>query len=847
MQFRKALLSESLCYFHAESFSSHIYMKLTKMDLHSILGTGAVLGIALFLFLGLKPEEAKAWDIAWGYYLSLLTLLIGFGVFLWRIKEYKQRILSHLPSRSAGIVALLVLVIAGAFVSTQIHRQHRVLSDENSWESMAMQMHFAQSGGVCNQGYWVQGELQCTDEVNNFKGKTMGLFESMQFKVMEVGRDTALALNFPLYLASLLFFGFALFRFSGNQWASIAAMVFLAAMPIYMMQAQAASTEVLYVFLLSVLLVFYSIVSPAEVGWRHVILYVAVLGLFSGTRQETLFCFIPFALYYHEFLRRKSWHLPLFTTLVILASLPAVNTMAAYRGYDFQGGTHEAHSFENFWYNMKSNISIMLSSEMELGMLKNPFFQLFTVLLLASTAWLIIRLFVEKKYRYPALLLGLFHLQSFVILYNVSGTFEIDINQRYVLVALPTFAFLMAFGLWDFLSVVPSLQSPLRKNAAVITALVAILLSGYLIWDYRDSFRGNMLYHRNKLLSEEDFLNTELQKYPERSIFLYARPWQMLCSGFNSFSEQTFLGWSEQEYAKWKEWSGDNIYLVRGQDGYGSVDKSSRVVGFKTTDPIERILQEYATDLKLVNSKDFGYPLTVTKILRKQGRSAYAEALVVEMPVTEIDGQDSLPIRIRKSFGDSLSLQMSLDGTILLKDTLLESVTSLTRQQLPYGMHRIDFLFVAPGNDTIRRSQDFFVRGETARLLNALPLIRHVQEWAEPKWGQTVEGRTLQVNKRQFTYGYGAHANSALFLKADGRYQKLHTWVGLDDESACGDGAQWLVLGDGKELWRSSLLTALMIDSATIQIAGIRELELRIDRITNNLCDHGNWLGSWVE
>ena len=33
-----------------------------------------------------------------------------------------------------------------------------------------------------------------------------------------------------------------------------------------------------------------------------------------------------------------------------------------------------------------------------------------------------------------------------MILVNVSGAFDIDINQRYVLVALPLFAIIMALG-----------------------------------------------------------------------------------------------------------------------------------------------------------------------------------------------------------------------------------------------------------------------------------------------------------------------------------------------------------------------------------------------------------------
>ncbi len=830
-------------------------MKPTRTDIISLCATLAVLAVSFFAFNSTSNEAGKAWDIQYGYWFILGVFLVGVGAFAWNAKELWTRFkTSPLPK---GPLLSVVAVVLGLtiFITSNIHIQHRVLSDENSWTSMAMQMRFNQSGGVCNQGFWIDGRLNCTDVVTNFKGKSLALLQSLQFLALPANRDTALASSLPLYILSLLLFFFALQKLHANGWLALAATTFLGATPILLMQSRSASTEVLYIFLLSSLLFLYAYIPPKEVKWKHLFLIIPILGLFSGTRQETVFCFIPFALFYFEFFRRKPWHLPAFTFSVVLASWPAINTMAAYRGYDFQGGQHAPHSLGNLWFNLQSNISIMMKPGSEVlpghiaSILKNPFYSSFTAIWLAATVWLIIRMVVSRKYLWGGILLGLFHLQSLIILINVSGTFDIDINQRYVLIALPSFAWIMALGLYDFLQSVPAEQNMLRRFALPITLAIALVLSFSLTLKNQQSFQSNMLYYKNKLLAEEDVLNTELKKLPPNSIFIYSRPWQMICSGFNAFSENTLLGWSDQEYAKWRAFSGGNIYLVRGQDGYGSVDKGSRVVGFKTTDPIERIMSEYSTLKLWSNSKDFGYPLTVTQINNRKGRSQYAQGLIVEPSAIEIQKGNPFTLTIRRTFPDALPLKLSLDGAPLDSLSLKDSTTNLSvpAAKLAPGLHSFVLEFHAPEADTIRISQDVFVHGSNNALLQSLPFLRQTQAWSTPQIGKTVEGNSIKIDRRIFAFGIGSHANSSLSFRINGQYQRFHSVIGLDDEAACGDGAQWIVRGDQRVLWTSEVLTAQMADTVSVDVSGVQVLELETKEGANNFCDHADWAGAWLE
>ena len=781
-----------------------------------------VLAGAFFLFQKIPQNYAKAWDIEWGYY-AVLALFIWFcAALIWNGKEISQRIKNYLPSKISMLGLAALLILFAIFASTQISLQHRVLSDETSWESMALQMRFSSSGGVCNQGVWKNGVLECKDVVNNFKGKAFAFVQSLAFLFAEPGRDTALKLNLPLALASVALLFFAMFRFAKDEWLALACAIFLASQPIFLMQARSASTEVLYVFLFAALLAFYSLVPPKEVSFKHFALIIPLLGFFAQTRQETLFCFIPFVLYYHSYFLGKTYRLAIFTALVILASWPAVNTMIAYRGYDFQGGEHAAHSLANFTYNLKSNIEIMWNAGLASnGLLKNPFYTSYTLLLFISFAWLLYAVAIQKKYRWAAFLFALFCLQIAVILFNVSGTFEIDINQRYVLVALPLFAIVMSAGLCDAF-----------RGRSKIVCIAAAALACYLSLYHKESFNENILYSKNKLLAEEDFLNSELKKFPENSIFIYARPWQMLASGFNSFSERQFLGWSPRELEEWRDFSGDNIYIVRGQDGYGEVNRKSRVVGFKTTSTIDGILGDYKTERKFSQTRPFGYPLETFKIGKKRGESNYAASI--------------------KWNSESKLLEWNLQDTITSHSVILNNkVVDLEKDDKSIlvdapGMHYA-ILTAFPESDTVEKEIQFFIHSENNILLQNAKLVKAEQAWGEPKMGKSVENNAIKIDGRIFEFGIGSHASSKLVWNLDGAYKKFHSFVGLNDESACGNGAIWLIKGDDRELWRSGVLTSHEIDSLSIDIGGIKTLTLETLDNGDKDCDHTDWAGAWLE
>ena len=807
-----------------------------------LICTLLVLIAAFLIFNNTSVATARKWDIEWGYYAILSTFVLGIVGIVVNLPFVARNFREYLPSGKSLCGLVVLLLVFSAFMFGNIGNSHRVLSDETSWESMGLQMYFQHSGGICNEGIWESGSLECLDEVNNFKGKALGFVYSLVFNFMEPNRDTALLVNYPFYIFSLLFLFLALCRWFKSEPLALAATAFLGGMPIFLLQARSASTEVLYIALLTALMAWYSFVPTSKVNWKHFLLTVPLLGFFAQTRQETVFAFVPFALYYYRYFLERPYRLPLFVASVIAVSWPSVNTMAAYRGYDFQGGEYAAHSLENLWFNLKTNLEVMMNLKPDpsnVGILDNPFYTTFTVLLLASTVWLLFRMVYSRRYVRGFVLGITFCIQIFVILLNVSGTFTIDINQRYVLVALPLFALLMALGPYDALCFFTKMKP---DGVGRLVLGVAVALSVGLMVYHAPSYKANMLYYKNKLLGEEDFLNRELKKYPENSIVIYARPWQMLASGHSSFSERTFKRWDTDTFAKWYQQSGGNIYLVRGQDGYGSVNRQSRVVGFKTTDQIDEILDSYKNERVLLEPKLFGYPLVVYRIDAKKGVSQYAQRFTVS-PL------DSSVVSLSKNFSEAIACYYTVNGGSQKDKVVSDTRDSIVLDSLDLrvGLNRLKMWCLMPDEDTLNLHRDLFVESETVALVSKLPMKSFRQDWGSPQVNQTVDRHAITLDREIFRYGIGSHADASLEFDISRKYNVLHGVIGLDDESACGDGAYFVVKGDGRELFRSGKMYSTQKQNIEVDVAGIQLLQLVLEQGGNKDCDHGDWANIWLE
>jgi hypothetical protein len=292
------------------------------------------------------------------------------------------------------------------------------------------------------------------------------------------------------------------------------------------------------------------------------------------------------------------------------------------------------------------------------------------------------------------------------------------------------------------------------------------------------------------------------------------------------------LGWSPNELEEWRNFSKNNIYIVRGQDGYGEVNRNSRVVGFKTTSTIDGILNEYKTERIFSQTRPFGYPLEAYKIGKKRGESNYAAHL-------KWNSESEL---LEWNLPDTLT-----DYRIFVNNEFLNLEEYNRNMPIKTPGMYYAILTAFPENDTIQKEIQFFIRSAANRLLQDTKPNTWAQEWGEPKMGKSVDNNTLKLDKRIFEFGIGSHAPSKLIWNLGGAYKKFHSYIGLDDESACGNGAIWVVKGDGKPLYRSAVLTSRETDYITLDINGVNVLELETLDNGDKDCDHADWAGAWLE
>ena len=133
-----------------------------------------VLVAAFLIFNNLSVEYARRWDIDWGYYSILSTFALLIAGIVVNLPFVAKHVRAFLPGGKSFCGLAILLIVFSVFIFSNIGNTHRVLSDETSWESMGLQMYFQHTGGICNEGVWTDGVLDCKTEVNNFKGKALG-------------------------------------------------------------------------------------------------------------------------------------------------------------------------------------------------------------------------------------------------------------------------------------------------------------------------------------------------------------------------------------------------------------------------------------------------------------------------------------------------------------------------------------------------------------------------------------------------------------------------------------------------------------------------------------------------
>ncbi|MBR2197073.1 MAG: glycosyl hydrolase family 98, partial [Fibrobacter sp.] len=419
---------------------------------HPVGIIGLVVALAIPFLIYLAPnvghkETIRLLDLNLPLPLFLVQLALGILLCCSLSKDFREWFKGILPAGPIVLAALISAIAIAVFAGTQIEARHRVQSDESVFMSVAQNMYHNHMSATCNQGEFNGSQLDCTNKSNSFKSKGLAFLYVLGMPLFGTDLHWIFKGELLLLPLSFLLMFLAIVAWTRQPLLAFFAALLMALQPTVLFQFRAMSVEPLYIFLSALSLFVFKWAFDRNTI-QHWALLALTLAFFAQTRQETVFCLLPFILFaLPKLLDKKDFKAPVFFVLLSLFSAPVLLTISYYQGFGFQGGEFSAHG--HFIEDLVNNWKVMTKPLNSKGELVNPFLTYFNWLFLIGLLYLIYRAVMDfrkgnKFYLGTLVFLALYHIQTYMILENVSGDFGIEINQRYSLVMIPSMAFLAA-------------------------------------------------------------------------------------------------------------------------------------------------------------------------------------------------------------------------------------------------------------------------------------------------------------------------------------------------------------------------------------------------------------------
>ena len=817
-------------------------LALFKNLAHPVGIAGVVIALAIPFLVYLAPnighkETIRQLDLNLPIPLFCVQFALALLLIVLLNKDFREWFRGILPAKAFSIMALAFAVAVSIFAATQIEARHRVQSDESVFMSVAQNMFYNHESGTCNQGLFSDGKLECTSKSNSFKTKGLSFLYYIGMPLF--GNDLHWIFNMELLMLplSFLLMFLAIVAWTRQPLLAFFASLLLALQPTVLFQFRAMSVEPLYIFLSALsLLVFKWAFDRNTV--KHWALLALILAFFAQTRQETAFClfaFIIFAL--PKLLDSKDYKAPTFFVTLSLFSVPALLTISYFQGFGFQGGEYDAHG--HFIEDLLKNWEIMTKPLTDNGELSNPFLSYFNYLFALGAAYLVFRAFYDlrkKNFFYLEVLafLAIYHLQTYVILENVSGDFGIEINQRYSLVMLPSMAFVAALPIAHFVEIIVKTSIvPNSKNAGRLTVVAAIVVAAVLSgWTahYKPDFNKNIMYNRNHLTIEEHEILGWLKEMPAKNrLFIYGRPWHFVGYGISSihYDQARKMNVNALNDLMKKY---DEVYYIRGLDCWDSQTYHKKAVEHR----IATTCDVFEKEMELEGVKNFlvtnNYWVQIARFL---GRKSYdpSKILTVNAPSTT-DTTLVLGIELKdpRPEAKQWTFQMELNGIKVIEKQYEAGKfeINVTNDSIKPGYNKMLYTVMDQNAKVLGTIEDYYFDGKNGALaLNAVKFESHKQAWGSLHMNESIDGNKMTVNGKRFKFGYGTHAASETVFNIEGKFNTFSMQYGLDDESLCSNGVKMQVLGDDKILTETEFFKAGFLGTLTTDVKDVQKLTIK--------------------
>ena len=824
-------------------------LRLFKNLAHPAGIFGTLVAIAIPFLIYLAPnikhrETIRQMDLNWPLPLFGIQFILGIVLFCFLSKDFREWLKNILPAKSVSIMTLVFAVAISIFAGTQIEARHRVQSDESVFMAVAQNMYYNHESGTCNQGEFDNGTLSCKSTSNSFKTKGLSFLYYLGMPLF--GSDlhwifTAELLMLPL--AFLLMF-LAIVAWTKQPLLAFFASLLMALQPTVLFQFRSMSVEPLYIFLSALALFVFKWAYDRNTV-KHWALLALILAFFAQTRQETIFCIFAFVLFaLPKLLNKKDYKAPVFFVTLSLFSVPALLTISYFQGFGFQGGEFEAHG--HFFEDLAKNWEVMTTKLDKNGNLTNPFLSYFNYLFAIGGIYLTFRAINgarKRNFTYIKILafLLLYHLQTYVILENVSGDFSIEINQRYSLVMLPSMAFVAALPVTHMIQyfATPTGGKMNSKTAFAGMLIAALIFTGWTA-HYKKNFNDNIMYNRNHLTIEEHEILGWLKDQPQADrFFIYGRPWHFVGYGMSSIHYDNARRMTNSEMKELIEKYKGEVYYIRGLDCWDSHTYHRKAVEHRiatTCDVFEREMDLTGVKNILITNNYW------VQIAKFNGRKNYNPQRIITTSELEVVPADSATkkattLKIHYELKEKSSAAANWNIMISVNDKVLEQ--GLYKFG-PYDKE-VDLASLQPGFNQIRFvvqdlstkskladvSKFYFEAANGAIALTDYPIENHKQEWGNLHRNESIEGNKLSVNGQSFINGIGTHASSTTIFDVAKKFATVKFSVGLDDESLCSEGVGVEVLGDGKSLAKTPFFQNGELHKVEANIAGVQKLTIR--------------------
>lgn len=828
----------------------------------TVIGLVVAIAIPFLVYLGPNvghKSTIQQLDLYLPLPLFVVQLLAAIILFALLNKDFREWIRAILPDRRISILMVCFTVAITIFSGTQIEARHRVQSDESVFMSVAQNMFYNQESGTCNQGIFDNGKLECVSKSNSFKTKGLAFLYLLGMPLMGSNLHWIFNMELALFPLAVLLMFLAIVAWTRQPLLAFFAALLTALQPTVMFQFRAMSVEPLYIFLSALSLLAFKWAFDRNT-LKHWILLALILAFFAQTRQETVFCLLAFILFaLPKLLDSKGAKAPAFFVTLSAFSVPVLLTISYFQGFGFQGGEFEAHG--HFLEDVAKNWAEMTKPLNSNGELANPFLTYFNYLFAVGAIYLIIRAivgYVKKDYFYLKVLIFivLYHIQTYVILENVSGDFTIQINQRYSLVMLPSMAFIGALPIAHLVEKLNESMRGKNEQANAITAFLTVLVVAALFtgwtFHYKEDFNKNIMYNRNHLTVEEHEILAWLAEQPKKDrLFIYGRPWHFVGYGISSIHYDRARQMSDSQLKQYINKYDGEVYYIRGLDCWDSHTYHKKAVEHRiptTCDVFEREMDlEGVKNILITNN----YWVQIAKF---NGRKEFNPKNIITingqdfgMDISESEGNSSF-FRYKFSLNESAAVTSRWDYTVLVNGDTLEHAPykkdsleiRVNEPDLLPGYNQFEFIVQdRESGKVLADIQKFYFNSATGAVaLNDIPYTSHKQGWGSLHTNESIEGNAFKVGGKFFDKGFGTHAASETSFNIGSKYKIFKASYGLDEESLCSDGAQLQVIADGNIIFDSGRFNLGNLHTIEVSVENAQNLTIKTFPLDNMDCDH---------